>query len=41
MKNQPMYIYKYVQSHVITLYQHVSVTPVTIVMFTGVTKTHL
>jgi len=26
-----MYIYKYIQSHIINLCQHVSVTPVTII----------
>jgi len=31
MINQPMHIYKYVQSHVIILNQHVSVTFVTII----------
>ena len=41
MKNQQMYIYKYVQPHIITLHQPVSVTPVTTVMFTEVTKTYL
>jgi len=29
--NQQMHIYKYIQSHIIILHQHVSVTPVTII----------
>jgi hypothetical protein len=31
MTNQQMYLYKYVQLHVILPNQHVSVTPVTII----------
>jgi len=29
--NQQMHIYKYIQSHIIILHQHVSVTPVSII----------
>jgi hypothetical protein len=41
MKKPANVIYKHVQSHIIPLHQHVSVTPVTIIMFTEVTKTYL
>jgi len=31
MINQQMYLYKYVQSHIIILHQHVSITPLAII----------